>query len=288
MFRLYKKLNIEAKEFVFNKNINKVSMLYSNQRANRDYILTDIAKILLRYTILDNIMNLSNSEINKLKQELNEKISKLSKDEYEKEKLLVEEIIYSTTNESYLIKQYLFSLGIKGVEPSKTKSQLMKSILNETLDNKKYYNRILKNKVKLEVDLKKLISNFLEGKTSVNSINKEINNVYSKNAFNTKRLVNTEIARVQARVDEEFFKEHNIKKVMYLATLDKKTCNDCTDYDGVIFDINETRPKIPRHPLCRCCYVEMIDDWKPINRRDNTIVDEHIDFTNYENWKKEL
>lgn len=285
MNNLYNDLNIEAKEYVNDKNVRGSKGAYKEQKENRDNLLIEIGQILLTYTIVKEFMKLGNKEKSKLKSSLFSIISTLCEKEYNNEKKTLNTILKNVAKENYDLKTYILSLGVK-VNNKSIENKLIEKIVKETIEGKLWSDRLWDNKVKLEKDLKLMVDDFLNGKISVNDIKKHINNTYSKNAYNTKRLVNTEIARVQARVDEEFFNENNIKKVMYLATLDKKTCNDCTDYDGVIFDINETRPKIPRHPLCRCCYVEMIENWKPINRRDNTIVDKHINFTDYENWKK--
>ncbi|MDB3832830.1 phage head morphogenesis protein, partial [Clostridioides difficile] len=96
---------------------------------------------------------------------------------------------------------------------------------------------------------------FLNGKTSVNKIEKAIRDKYSTGAGQTSRLIENEVARCQSEVNEYFFKVQGIIKVMYCADLDSRTCSDCSIYNGVIFYVNEDRPSLPRHCHCRCQYI---------------------------------
>ncbi len=112
-------------------------------------------------------------------------------------------------------------------------------------------------------------------------------NKFNQNAFNTKRLVETEVARCQNQANEYFAKEHGVEKQMFVATLDDRTTEFCQDHDGIIYGINDSnKPTLPAHPLCRSCYINIIDDWDFNTRKDNR-TGEYIDFMSYEEWKKE-
>jgi len=47
------------------------------------------------------------------------------------------------------------------------------------------------------------------------------------------------------------YKEHNIKKVRWLAAVSDRTCEQCIGLDGQVFDINTVSPP-PAHVDCRC------------------------------------
>lgn len=284
MNNLYNDLNIEAKEYVYDKNVRGCKEVYQEQKEDRDSLLNEIATILLTYTIIKEVLKLNSKEKNKLKSSLFSMISNSCKSEYKNEKKTLNTALNNVAKENYDLKTYILSLGVK-VNNNPIEKKLIEEIVNQTVNGKMWSDRLWDNKMKMEKDLKLMIRDFLNGNITVNDIQKHINDKYSINAYNTKRLVNTEIARVQARVDEEFWKDYGIEELMYLATLDMKTCNDCAEFDGVVFNINDVRPLLPRHPICRCCYVELPSNWKPNNRRDNTIVDKHIDFKDYESWK---
>ncbi len=58
-------------------------------------------------------------------------------------------------------------------------------------------------------------------------------------------------------VDEgrmEAFKDAGVKKVRWVAEKDEKTCADCKELDGQIFEIDAV-PQIPLHRHCRCYLV---------------------------------
>lgn len=287
MNNLYNDLNLEAKEYVYDKNVRGCKNVYEEQKEDKNSLLKEIANILLTYTIIKEVMKLSSKEKSKLKSSLFSMISNSCKSEYKNEKKTLNKTLKNVTKENYDLKTYILSLGVK-VNNNTIENELIEEIVNKTVDGKMWSDRLWDNKMKMEKDLKLMIIDFLNGKTTVNDIQKHINSKYSINAYNTKRLIQTEIARCQVASDEVFQKKHEVKKLMYMATLDKKTCKDCSQYDAKIYDVNDSsKPNLPQHPICRCCYVEIIENWKPNNRRDNTIVDKHIDFKDYESWKNE-
>ena len=49
------------------------------------------------------------------------------------------------------------------------------------------------------------------------------------------------------------YKDVGVKKVKWVAEHDHKTCDDCNEMDGEVFNIEETPPKL--HHNCRCYYV---------------------------------
>lgn len=51
----------------------------------------------------------------------------------------------------------------------------------------------------------------------------------------------------------QVFKDLKVKRVMWVTEKDHKTCGDCSELDGEIFDIKDAPPKL--HPNCRCYYV---------------------------------
>ena len=54
------------------------------------------------------------------------------------------------------------------------------------------------------------------------------------------------------------YSEDQIKKIQYVADNDKHTCQECSDNDGNIFDIDDDDlPQLPIHPSCRCKYVSI-------------------------------
>src|SRR5699024_5642704 len=109
------------------------------------------------------------------------------------------------------------------------------------------------------------------GEINVGEIEKRIKDKFNQNAFNTKRLTETEVARCQNQANEYFAEKHGVEKQMFIATIDDRTTEFCQEHDSLIYDINDPdNPYLPAHPLCRSCYISVVDDWEPTIRKDNT------------------
>lgn len=54
------------------------------------------------------------------------------------------------------------------------------------------------------------------------------------------------------------FKDANVQKVRWMAEQDDRTCRECRELDGKIFEIDNV-PEIPRHRHCRCWLVPVLD-----------------------------
>lgn len=288
MNNLYNDMNIEATEYVYTEGEQAYKESYTEQKSNLEELLTNVAKVLLTYTIVNEFLKLSNTEKSKVKVSLFALISNAVSREYKQEKKLMEQIMESSIKESYNLDQYTLSLG-KKTKVDKLSKKTIEEIINETIDSKIWSDRLWDNKLQLEQDLKVYIKQFLDGDISVNKIEKVIRDKYSQNAYNSRRLLEDSISRCQNASNEEFFRNKGIRKLLYLAVLDSKTCTDCSPEDGVIYDIDDSsRPSLPRHPFCRCCYVAHIDGWKmdTKTRMDNeskTL----IDYTDYKSWKQQ-
>ena len=143
------------------------------------------------------------------------------------------------------------------------------------------------NKNQVAKTLKKEINDFLNGKTDVNTISKNIKNRFDVNYNISNRLVRTEIAKTQCEANEVWAKQHNIKKQMFCATLDGKTSKICQSLDGKIYDFDDEDKKIPPlHPNCRSCLIDIVDGWKPTQRLDNE-TKQRINYKSYKEWKNE-
>ena len=59
-----------------------------------------------------------------------------------------------------------------------------------------------------------------------------------------------------------------VKEVLWDATLEENTCEDCANFDGQTFDKHD-HPDVPFHPNCRCCIIPVVDGWKPTKKIEN-------------------
>lgn len=88
-------------------------------------------------------------------------------------------------------------------------------------------------------------------------------------------IARTGIQQAAARTADQFHSSNKdvIKGVQYTATLDTRTCPVCAPDDGKVYTYErdptaagtyEQRPKLLRHPNCRCVYVPVLRSWREL------------------------
>ena len=214
---------------------------YKTKKESRNELLKAIGMILLTYTIVDNVLSLSEKDYNKEYSLLGTLIVKLSKGNIKQEINNTTNILRNTVKNTY--KHYSYNHNLKEVE----------KIINDNFTGKHFSDRVWENEQEVAKKLTKQCQDFLRGKINVNQIEKEIKNTYNSSAYNAKRLVETEVSRCHSAAFDRFCKETGVKKVKYNAILDGATCSDCRIYHNKVYDL-KNKPEIPRHPMCRCFY----------------------------------
>ena len=265
----------------YSKQINEIARI---QKKSVQTILDEIAKIILEYNVKNEVMDISIQEKAELKKQMNKLINDIFKGEYESEKDAITSNLNNVAKDSYYSSCYIYELGIS-YKLKPVKQNVLDKIINKKIDGKTYSNRIWNNKNKVAKMLKKEINDFLNGKTDINSISKNIKHKFDINYNVSNRLVRTEIAKVQCEANEVWAKQHNIKKQMFCATLDRRTSKICQSLDGKIYDFDDEDKKIPPlHPNCRSCLIDIVDGWKPKTRLDNE-TKQRINYQTYSEWK---
>ncbi|NFN93627.1 phage head morphogenesis protein [Clostridium botulinum] len=283
--QLYIVKQLEFTEELYNKADEQLKEVYKAQLSNREDIFKEISKTMLSYNISDNKLSISITEKKKLKEKLSKVIRDKIQQELGNETKLTDGILKSTGKEKYNTNNYLYSLGVDyNLKP--VSQDTLEKVINTKVKNEIWSERLWNNKNDLQKDLKAEIKEFLEGKTSVNEIEARIKKKYNSNAYNTKRLVQDNICRVQEGINNVWQQEHNIKYVLYMATLDGHICANCAQYDGKPFELDKKPVEIPQHPFCRCCYTSIPNvDWRPKMRIDNE-TKENINWQSFEEWKE--
>lgn len=273
-------------EELYKKGDRQLLILLKNQKVNRGLILQEIANIILRYNVVKDCMDLSLLEQSKLYKSLSIKIDMLLSAEIDLERGQIGTLLKDIAVDKYYSSSYLLSLGMEfGLNKISNKS--LNKIICEKINGKSYSDRLWKNKNDIAKLLKSEVKKFLSGETNLNKIEQVIKGRYNSNAYNTKRLVQTETARVIEGVNDVWQEQYNIKYVMYSGTLDSKTCNDCGEHDGQVFEVDKKPVQLPKHPMCRCTYIGLPSkDYKPKTRLDNK-TKEKVDWKAYNEWKQE-
>lgn len=257
------------------------------QVKDQKQLLNMIAKVLLSYQIVDSVLVLKDKERKSLNNNFNIAISGFAKNQFNKEKELMNEILKTAAEDKYYNNGYVMQLGID-FNLQKISDEAIEKIVNEAVDGEVWSDRLWKNKKQLKNNLKKSIDSFLKGKTNVNQIEKAVKKDFNQNAFNTHRLVQTEVAKCQSLSNDVFAKEHGVDYQLYTATLDGKTSNFCREHDGIEYRIDNPDKPIPgenTHPFCRSCLINIpYGGWRPKERRDQEN-NEIIDWKSYNDWK---
>ncbi|MBY6789217.1 phage head morphogenesis protein [Clostridium botulinum] len=283
--QLYIDKQLEFTEELYNKADEQLKEVYKAQLSNRNEILTEIANTMLSYNIADSKLSISIVEKKKLKEKLSKVIRDKIQQELGNETKLTDGILKSTGKEKYNTNNYLYSLGVDyNLKP--VDNDTLEKIINVKVEEKTWSDRLWNNKSDLQKDLKLEIEDFLNGKTSVNEIEAKIKKKYNSNAYNTKRLVQDNVARIQESMNDVWREEHNIKRVLYMATLCHNTCGNCGQYDGKDYPVDKKPILLPQHPFCHCTYVNIPNEnWRPKMRMNNE-TKENINWQSFEEWKE--
>lgn len=226
---LYKMSEKELKEY------------YKFLRTKRDEISQKIADIMYKYNITDGLMDISKVDRVKLQDALENEIITITNVVGEKEVALAENILTLVTKDTF--EYWNYNIGFKDVQ----------NILKEEFKGKHFSDRVWENEGKVANKLNSQIKDFINGKVNVNQIKREIEKTFNNGAYNTKRLVETEVGRIHDESFKRFCRETGVEKVKRNAVLDSKTCDDCSQYEGMVYDL-EKAPVLPQHPMCRCFY----------------------------------
>ena len=252
-------------------------------KRDREIILDKISRVLLTYTVDNSKLVLSVGDRDKLYKDLSAIVDNLCKEEITTEKKLITKVLKESAKDRYGINNYILSLGVD-FKLKKIADKELDKIIKATIKGKNYSSRIWDNKNQIAKVLKSDIKKFLNGEIDVNSIEKKIKDRFNSNAYNSKRLVETEVARVMEESNNKWQEDRNIEYVMYCATLDNKTCDKCKQYDSKVYKKGEEPVKLPQHPLDRCTYVALPSkDWRPKARLDNK-TKENINYKTYKEW----
>lgn len=235
-----------TKEELFIESLYKLAekqlkKIYKHKRLNRDVLLQEVANILLTYTIANDVIVMDRATIDKEYNKMSKLVNDIAKGEAASQEKIIEELLSTVVKETFSF--YSYNKGLKDV----------KKIIDLNFKGKHFSERVWDNEKEVANHLHRKVQDFLKGKTNVNQIRKDIEKTFNTSAYNSKRLVETEVSRVSGDAFDRYCKETGVKKVRYNATLDSKLCDDCGQYHDKVFDVKD-KLETPRHPLCRCFY----------------------------------
>jgi len=141
----------------------------------------------------------------------------------------------------------------------------IQAIMNRpwTVDKMTFSDRIWRDKDRLVNELQAQLTQGLIANTSKRVLIRNIADKLGTSRSNAARLVRTESAAMASIADEQMYREFGVEMFEFLATLDKRTSEQCRDMDGRVirmadFEIGVTAP--PLHPYCRSTTVPWFED----------------------------
>lgn len=199
----------------------------------KEELLNDIAKIILVYLVVNEFIKMSKAD----------QVS-----EYRNIRFVITTYFLNDKK----VKKDEFKSFLTNIKWT-SKSEVLE-VLNAKINDKAWWNRLIKNKNDTVKNLLKTVRDFLSGKISVNDIKGKIEKIIKFDIYKDKRLIENEIARVTNELNRRKFIRNGVKKVRRNEILDARTCEECIADDGHVYNIDEA-PILPAHVKCRGFYV---------------------------------
>jgi predicted RNA-binding Zn ribbon-like protein len=147
---------------------------------------------MLTYTVADAIMKLSKDAQNKLNNKFLNIITGYAKSQGALTNKTTTDILKNTVNNTF--DYYSYNADINDFE----------KIINNHYKGQHFSSRVWKNEQEVAVNLHGQVQDFLQGKVNLNQIKNNIKEAYDNNAYEVKRLVETEVSRCQNEAFDRF------------------------------------------------------------------------------------
>ena len=171
------------------------------------------------------------------------------------------EILTGTYERNYSAQTAILN-GLTDMELKGTlyKTRIQKVVFAE-FDGKNFSARIWTDTDKLANSLRSTLSDSFVRQKHMSYAVEKLEKRFDVSRSSIERLVRTESARVTEQATLESYREHEIKKYNYDATLDERTSQICEDLNGEEFLISEAVEGVnypPMHPNCRSTTIPVI------------------------------
>lgn len=267
---------IKIKSDIDDATAKKLKELIKQFKKSQDEIIEKIAVILLDNLDENGVIMLSDDMALSIRDELSNTLSEMNKEETK----FLYDILESGYSEAFTktAAKIGFSVDWNLVRP-----EFVARAIATPIAGKIFSDRIWENTNELASRIYNDIIRCIEIGIRPREIAQQIKNDFGVSAYQAARLVNTELAKVVSDAQLDVYKNSGVvDKVMWMATLESNTCDYCADLDGKEFSLNDI-PKIPAHPNCRCCYVPIVDGYRPGKRADNE-THKNIDYVTFNEW----
>jgi SPP1 gp7 family putative phage head morphogenesis protein len=269
--------------------VKQTTELLKAYRRNLDDVRSQIANIYAKYTI-DGILNISTKQRYSVLVELENQLAKQMQELGDTTVTKTTDILSEVFKESYYQTAYAIDKGKVLATLAPLKKEFVTAAVNAPIKGVTFSKRIWSNVDDLAKRVKTDVEKALIQGQSVEKLARKIKNDFGSTAYQAKRLINTETAKVVTAAQDEIYKDSVVvQKVLFDATLDNLTSDICQELDGKEFDIDD-HPEVPQHPNCRSCIIPVVDGWSPTSKLENiknsdTNEKTVIDYSTYSNWR---
>lgn len=136
-----------------------------------------------------------------------------------------------------------------------------------------FIDRVWRNEFNAAFTLNDVITQVLIAGRSPKELAAEIEKKFASDKKTVEALILTETDHVKMESDLYSFEKEGVTMVQYKATLDGRTCSQCSPKDGEIYNIDEVeqgKNKPPMHSRCRCNLVPYDDYLEKYTRKYGT------------------
>jgi SPP1 gp7 family putative phage head morphogenesis protein len=240
----------KANKHVFDAAVFSMRPVYKKQKKALDEFEAVIGMLYIHYAV-KGLIKPNKAQRRAILAEVGSKLNQIYSSLGSNEVDTVTDILRTGAEDMY--KQYSSLLNAPKLAQASEKT--INSIINTPIDETLFSDRIWANKEDLIKRLRQAINDIMQGNTTIDQAGKEIEKIFNVQAYQSKRLVETEITRIQAQAMKNIAKILGTK-VMWSATFEN-TCEECAELDSEIFDIDKV-PAIPVHPNCRCLLLPVV------------------------------
>lgn len=266
-----------------------MEVVYRAYQKSLESIQMQIARIYMEYS-QDGELLISRRQrftiLKRLEDQIKEQANILGKLDEETTTELLKEIY----NESFYKVAYIIDKGLEiSINFAILRPEFIQAAVFMPIEGEMFSDRIWTNKEKLVKKLRSEIERGMIQGDSIDKMARRIRRTFGSSAYESKRLMRTEMARCMAMAQDKIYKESGVvKQILFDATLDQKTSDICEKHDGHLYDIESDNPKPPLHPNCRSCIVPVVDGWSPTKKRENMKNSNNekplIDYSGYDTW----
>lgn len=196
------------------------------------------------------------------------------------------EEVFDNARRSEYLAEYKRQAGILGVSSKGAKKRL-DSILNADFYGQSFSSRVWDKKGLQPMLQRDVFASLNRIYTDMNGYQKEMKllaNKYGASEASAKRLLKTEIARINADTDHAVLKDNGFTHMIYVA--ESGACDICGPLDKKAIPIDKVEKGVnmfPMHPNCRCSaygHIEMkykdgrstLDEFNSWNEKDDSII----------------